>query len=346
MAVGYGGGGTAGGGSVNIQEQTTTTVEEVADLFQNVFYPMEIRKIFEDRVAKIRYIDSTISEVVRKTERSVEGLMTKKREFIYGDGILVKSGIPYHIHYTKDNDEYFMTGETHGSVSRLIFPLKRYKTTFGYYNVLNKQSQLYISSQATTPTDDDYDNGSFTRYFAQKANEKDSPVFEVSVDDYQSSSLYEYVTLTWHISGDRTEVYRANSLEVFKAQKKLPNVNRVLTPFQYYRFSENLSNLDNIRNRLAGFEDFLSNSNYNTTTQNLGAGADNLLGDGSLGGVCSLGPEYTTKEACIAAGGTWSESGLLDSDGNYTSADNADGQLYDANGNLLEDPDDVCRKNN
>ena len=97
MAAGYGGGGTAGGGSVNIQEQTTTTVEEVADLFQIAPYPVEIRKIFEDRVAKIRYIDSTISEVVRKTERSVEGLMTKKREFIYGDGILVKSGIPYHI---------------------------------------------------------------------------------------------------------------------------------------------------------------------------------------------------------------------------------------------------------
>ena len=347
MAAGYGGGGTAGGGgSVNIQEQTTTTIEEVADLFQIAFYPVEIREIFDSRIARIENLDLEISEVVRKTEREVGGFVTKKREFVYKDASFVKSGQDYHIHYTSDNEEYFMSGVSHNKMSRLIFPINKRKTNYGYYNRLNKQSQLYIESQATTPTDEDYSNGSFTRYFAQKANEKDSPVFEVSVDDYTSSTLYEYVSLTWYISGDRIEVYRANSLEVFRAQETLPNINRILTPFQYYRFSENLTNLERIRNKLAGFEDFLSNSNYNTTTQNPGAGADNLLGDGSLGGVCSLGPEYTTKEACIAAGGTWSESGLLDSDGNYTSADNADGQLYDANGNPLEDPDDVCRKNN
>ena len=72
-----------------------------------------------------------------------------------------------------------------------------------------------------------------------------------------------------------------------------------------------------------------------------GTGGD---GSGGLGGTCSLGPQYTTKEACIAAGGTWSESGLLDSDGNYTSAADADGQLYDANGNPLENQDDICKK--
>ena len=143
--------------------------------------------------------------------------------------------------------------------------------------------------------------------------------------------------------GATNVVYSANSLEIFKARQQFPTINKILTPFQYFKYKENLSDLDSIRNKLAGFENFLSNSSYNTTTQNPGAGADNIFGDGSAGGVCSLGPEYTTKEACIAAGGTWSESGLLDSDGNYTSAANADGQLYDANGNPLENPDDVCK---
>ena len=337
MAAGYG-----GGGSTNVQEQTTVTIEEIANLFESAYdYPIEIREIFDSRIARIQNLDLEISEVVRKTEREVGGFVTTKREFVYKDRSFVKSGQDYHIHYTSDNEEYFMSGVSHNKMSRLIFPINRKKTNHRYYNGLNKQSQLYISSETTTPTEEDYGNGSFTRYFAQKANEKDSPVFEVFVDDYTSSTLYEYVSLTWYISGDRNEVYRANSLEVFRAQKILPNINKILTPFQYYRFSENLSNLDKIRNKLAGFLNFLSNSSYNTTTQNTGASNNQF---GGAGGVCSLGPEYTTKEACIAAGGTWSESGLLDSDGNYTSAANADGQLYDANGNPLENPDDICKK--
>ena len=329
---------TYGGDTGDIQEQT---VKDIYSLY-SLQYPSEIQKIFEARLAKIENLDIEMDEVIRKTERTVSGFVTKKREFVYRDGSFVKSNISYHIHYTIDIGEYFMTGEEHNKLSRLIYPLNRYKTDHGHYNTLNKQSQLYVSSQATVPTEDDYVNGSFTRYFAQKANEKQSPVFEVSVDDFGSSPLYEYISLTWYITGEVTQVYAANSLEVMKAQEKLPNVNKILTPFQFYRFVENLSDVDKIKNKLAGMD----LSDYNTNTLSDGYSDQTFGGDGSggLGGTCSLGPQYTTKEACIAAGGSWSESGLLDSDGNYTSAADADGQLYDANGNLITDTDAICKK--
>ena len=329
------------------EEQTVTTPEEVISQVWELSYPEEIRKMFNDRISRIKNLDPEIDEIVFNTERTVKGFLTNKREFIYKNGSFVKSGRDYHIHYTKYNDEYFMTGVKHNKMSRVIYPYDFKQTNHGYYNTLNKQSPLYISSQATVPTEEDYDNGSFTRYFAQKANEKQSPVFEVSVDVFGSSPLYEYISLNWYITGAINVVFTANSKEVFKAQRTLPNIKKILTPFQYYRLEENLSTLDKIRNKIAGMADFLANSNYNTNTLSSaddfgdGTGGD---GSGGLGGTCSLGPQYTTKEACIAAGGTWSESGLLDSDGNYTSAADADGQLYDANGNPLENQDDICKK--
>ena len=337
-----------------IQESTTNTASGYGNLAS---VNPELQALLNSRVSEVVSIDREISEIVRKTEREVGyfsnpsvDLKTKKQEFLYKDGSLVKSNVNYHIHYTTDTEEYFMTGLSHNKMSRLIYPINNLKTNFGHYNNLNKQSRLYISSQATVPTEDDYANGSFTRYFAQKANEKQSPVFEVSVDDFGSSSLYEFVTLTWYIIGTRNQVYSSNSLEVITAQKTLPTINNVLTPFQYYRFEENLSNLDKIRNALANMGSLLSGSpppGYNTNTLNDGSGV------GGAGGTCSLGPQYTTKEACIAAGGIWSDgsgggsSGLLDSDGNYLNPGGPGSgnglQEYDANGNELENLDDKCK---
>ena len=91
-------------------------------------------------------------------------------------------------------------------------------------------------------------------------------------NDFGSSPLYEYESLTWYITGEVSQVYGVNSLAVMKAQEKLPNVNKILTPFQYYRFVENLSDIDKIKNKLAGMD--LSNYNTNTLSSGDGSGGD------------------------------------------------------------------------
>ena len=58
---------------------------------------------------------------------------------------------------------------------------------FDYYNTLNKQSTLRLESTSKPPTEDDYSVRRMTRYFAKKANDTNSPVFEVSEDDFESS---------------------------------------------------------------------------------------------------------------------------------------------------------------
>ena len=229
MAAGYG-----GGGSTNVQEQTTVTIEEIANLFESAYdYPLEIREIFDSRIARIQNLDLEISEVVRKTEREVGGFVTTKREFVYKDRSFVKSGQDYHIHYTSDNEEYFMSGVSHNKMSRLIFPINRKKTNHRYYNGLNKQSQLYISSETTTPTEEDYGNGSFTRYFAQKANNLNSELFEIQPNDYEQNNLFRYIEIFWTISGKKDDVIRINEVTIESESEIRGNelLAKILFPF-------------------------------------------------------------------------------------------------------------------
>ena len=72
MAAGYG-----GSDATDIQEQTTPTIEETANLFESAYdYPLEIKEIFADRVARIENLDREIDGIVFNTERAVKGLIT------------------------------------------------------------------------------------------------------------------------------------------------------------------------------------------------------------------------------------------------------------------------------
>ena len=46
--------------------------------------------------------------------------ITQLGEFKYTHGGSVKPGLEYHIHYTNDKEEVFMTGGTHNSSSKII----------------------------------------------------------------------------------------------------------------------------------------------------------------------------------------------------------------------------------
>ena len=55
-----------------------------------------------------------------------------------------------------------------------------------------------------TPTDKDYSRGFINRFFVQKTNDSNSPIYEVDVTEYRKiheSVMYNTTTLRWRISG-------------------------------------------------------------------------------------------------------------------------------------------------
>lgn len=246
----------------NTQEATT---EDATDNLQQV--NLELKRLLDARAENSSFVNQTILEIHRKTERKVENQTAQKNEFYGNGGKLIKEGAPYHIHYTRDLEEYYMTGAKHKVTSKLIFRVDSTKSDFGYYNNLNKQSPLIIKSTTTTPTEEDYNNRFVTRYFAKKANETLSPVFEVSGEDFESSPLYNFVSLDWYIKGKKSLVLRANKRQVYIAGLKIPNVGKLLPEFQYFRTDVNLSPKESVVERLGTITQQSEESTTQSTTQ-------------------------------------------------------------------------------
>ena len=96
--------------------------------------------------------------------------VTQIGEFIYTHGGSVRPGLEYHIHYTNDKEEVFMTGNTHNPSSKIIERVNG-KTLFSTYSeLISKTKKQYPKKYSPLPVKSDYNIGKFTRYFAQKAN--------------------------------------------------------------------------------------------------------------------------------------------------------------------------------
>ncbi len=80
------------------------------------------------------------------------------------------------------------------------------------YNQLTrgKSKLLNVSPDAhiPTPVEKDYIKGYVTRYFCQKTNDSNSPIYEIDLNGFRNlqSSVMHYTThLRWRISGPLTE---------------------------------------------------------------------------------------------------------------------------------------------
>lgn len=299
---------TTGGGTTYTQTtQQTETSDGAAGGSSYAQTNSQLNQLFEARKNKLPIVNPVVNAINQITERAVKNQIAKANEFYYENGKPVKAGTTYHIHYTTDLGEYFMSGGVHNSTSKLMFPLKYDVSQFTYYNTLNEQSPLKLSSQVVSPKEEDYKKGSYKRYFAKQANDKNQPTFEVSKQNFQSSPLYNYVSLRWYITGNKNYVYSQNTKQIRIASARIATIKKLLTPFQFYRFKENLS----VADRLANMMDL---SNYNTVTQS----DQNTSSDGTDGG-------YDGKIN-------------LDGDGNYLGNDSNNSEL-DADGNEIGTPD-------
>jgi hypothetical protein len=96
-----------------------------------------------------------------------------------------------------------------------------------------------IKPSVATPKKSDYEQGYVVRYFAQKVNDKNSPVIEIDRKEFSSlidNTFYISVDLDWVISGDESKVKEMNFKSVKYASQKLPAVQLYLPNFlQFYK---------------------------------------------------------------------------------------------------------------
>lgn len=78
---------------------------------------------------------------------------------------------------------------------------------------VNDFKNIRIKTHIPKPTDGDYKVGYIQRYFAQKANDITSYIYEVSERQFEmltQNPFYTAIVLDWKISGDREMVREMN----------------------------------------------------------------------------------------------------------------------------------------
>ena len=164
--------------------------------------------------------------------------MTKSYEFIDGTGAAIKPGTPYHIHYTKDKKEYYMTGAVHSSKSKLIFKLIP-NTNFAKYKKSKQRKlkrEMYIDPYVLRITKEEYNKGRVFRYFARQANDENGEIFEVSSNDFNLEiPFYRKVALDWMLVGPYNVVKKHNEGQISRASRVLPRISKILNPIQFLK---------------------------------------------------------------------------------------------------------------
>ena len=106
-----------------------------------------------------------------------------------------------------------------------------------YSKILKKGEEFdlpKIVAYIPQPSEKDYKRGYIVRYFAQKANDKSAPIYEISKGLYGKLSNISYYTVTfldWRLTGSPKEIKKSNSVsiriaanDIYKIGLYLPNL--------------------------------------------------------------------------------------------------------------------------
>ena len=81
------------------------------------------------------------------------------------------------------------------------------------------------------PTNGDYYNGYIERYFIQKVNDINAPIFEIDVNNSSGEEFKDYyaiVSIQWRLTGIPQEIMESNSRSVREATTTIPNLSHYL----------------------------------------------------------------------------------------------------------------------
>ena len=100
-----------------------------------------------------------------------------------------------------------------------------------YKIVATNRGQLFdskkLSPHIPQPNEMDYKRGYITRYFIQKANDTESPVYELDYLGYRKFFEHPFTTaisLDWKIKGTDEEIKDANLKSIKLHYKKIPKL--------------------------------------------------------------------------------------------------------------------------
>ena len=184
-----------------------------------------------------------IKKLKTDIERTIQGLRTKPREFRYEDTkSYIKPDTLYSAYYTLDKREVYLTGISSSNNSRIITRSSiNTRTLFDrYVNLKFPTRQKYPTITLPNPSESDYTIGSIKRYFAQKANNPNADIFEVSKADFKTKNdLYRYIQFDWRISGIKSEIVRDNQRTINFVNRDFIGISKQLFALQYWKPPKN-----------------------------------------------------------------------------------------------------------
>jgi len=170
-------------------------------------------------------------------------LYTKGKQFILGFNEYVGE---YHI----SGDQVY-TGPIHTAESLL---LKKYQVNKSViqYDILNKDSDKIHSYVVPTdeyiqPSDQQYKEGQFERYFLRKLNEPGSTIYEINMEEAGKlgnkngidDGIYGLLKITWYITknpANKDEIELKNKRTILFEDKNFPGLKEQI--YNYLEFSE------------------------------------------------------------------------------------------------------------
>jgi len=175
-------------------------------------------------------------------ERTTQGLLTNKSEFIYADN---ESPVPanktYSAYYLTDKSKVYYTNLLTTKYVRQLIRIKGFDLYEQYISIKLTDRETYPSAIIPEITDKDYTKGSINRYFIQKANDKNSIVFEISDSDFKKKlKLFNKTRITWVISGTKEEATLKNTITLRNTERYYKGISKILFPLQYWRPSKDI----------------------------------------------------------------------------------------------------------
>jgi hypothetical protein len=174
-------------------------------------------------------------------ERTIQNLKSKKFEFIYEDTeTFVPENKTYSIYYLLDKRELYFTNIITSKYVRKMIRL--FPSVYSQYtNIKTIDRENYPSNITPDITEKDYNTGSITRYFVQKANDKNALVYEISESDFNKNlTLYNKTSFSWVILGIKEDVIRQNTITIRNKERNFKGINKILFPLQYWRPSKDV----------------------------------------------------------------------------------------------------------
>ena len=84
-----------------------------------------------------------------------------------------------------------------------------------------------IATFIPTPAPKDYKNGYIKRYFVQKANDLNSPIYEVNLTSYNkfnNTPFYNITAILWRLTGEIEDIRKSNTASIQIGNEVIPKL--------------------------------------------------------------------------------------------------------------------------